>query len=151
MFDATLDHPDPRVGVPQGLRSDYLKTILSATYSDEMEAVIAVAAEYFVALNHAYTNFMSTPQPGKPRGPGSERRSPQWREAEGAFFAAASGVAAGLHTQYPSLDGERPIAEAKALIRDRVGPLCNGWRGTTSGQILHAINQHCPVHQKDTP
>lgn len=128
--------------------AQYRRLIVESTYSPELEAAIAVACEYLQTRHKAYVEYLRRgAENGRPAKPGYESRSPKWREAEAASFAATNTVAAALAAAFPPPQGKTPIHETRALIERRVGPLCTGWSTRSGGVIdVHAVGVECPVH-----
>lgn len=128
--------------------AEYRRLIVESIFSPELEAAIAVACEYLRARHRAYVEYLQKGAAKRlPARPGYENRSPKWREAEAASFAAINAVAAALAAAFPPPHGKTPIHETRALIERRVGPLCTGWSTGTNDVIdTHAVGADCPVH-----
>lgn len=128
------------------LAEQYTALIANSSHPREIEAAIEVACEEYRALNDAYVQYLSGNAKAKPGRPGYQNQSPKWRQVEAGAFASVRTLAAILGARYPSPNGQPPISEAQQLVTNRVGPLCTGWPGTNTDEIIHHSQEPCPVH-----
>lgn len=126
------------------LAAQYTTLIAESSHAPEIEAAIEVACELHRALNDAYVQYLSGTAKAKPGRPGYQGQSPRWREAEAAAFASVRTLAAILGAKYRSPNGQIPIPQTQQLVKNRVGPLCNGWPDNDT--ITHHPKDPCPVH-----
>jgi hypothetical protein len=136
----------PGEAARRAFAAQYTSLIADSTYSPEIEAAIEIACEDHRALNDAYVQYLAGSAKAKPGKPGYEGQSPRWREAEVAAFASVRTLAAVLGAKYNNPTGQIPIPQTQLLIKNRVGPLCNGWENKDSGKLTHHPKETCPVH-----
>lgn len=130
----------------------YRKMLMETEFPPEVDRVLDVACHYYRAQHRAYVDYLSgyrkttRAQRENLGTPGRETRSPGWRLAEAAAFASLETLATLLGVLYPSPTGHPPMDEARAVVTQRVGPLCTGWRRTPHSPLTHHPHDNCTVH-----
>lgn len=145
--------PAERVLLPTPTDREYFDQVVSSTVEDHgaaVESVIQVAMQKYRARHTAYVEYLkptrTRPDGGEPR---NRRQSSAWREAEAAWNGAFEALAALLGQIYPDRQNGSPrkaLNEARALVEQRVGPLCTGYRVNLGAPLEHHPSEVCPVH-----